>query len=223
MLHVQGASDGHDFQAKDKIIVEMSDTPRRNPLVAASNAGREETCRTDSDSLTTVVSACQRGDREAHRQLYDSCHQNIFRLAVRMVGLQDAADVTQQVFLQAFRSIGQFNGRSRFETWLYRLAVNESLQHLRRNRRWKHQTLDWEPMDESSQQGDDVEQKEVLDQALARIDPDLRAIFLLREVEGLSYHEIAEALQIPGGTVGSRLNRARRDLRQQLSELGFNL
>jgi RNA polymerase sigma-70 factor (ECF subfamily) len=206
-----------------KIIVEMSDTPRRNPLVATSNAGREETCRTDSDSLTTVVSACQRGDREAQRQLYDSCQQNIFRLAVRMVGLQDAADVTQQVFLQAFRSIGKFNGRSRFETWLYRLAVNESLQHLRRNRRWKHQTHDWEPMDESSQQGDEAERKELLDEALARIDPDLRAIFLLREVEGLSYHEIAEALQIPGGTVGSRLNRARRDLRQQLSELGFNL
>lgn len=208
--------------SKQKIIVEMSDAPRRNPLVAASNAGREEICRTDGDSLAAVVSACQGGDREAHRQLYDSCHQNIFRLAVRMVGLQDAADVTQQVFLQAFRSIGKFNGRSRFETWLYRVAVNESLQHLRRNRRWRHHELDWEPMDES-QHGEDTERKELLEQALAGIDPELRSIFLLREIEGLSYQEIADALQIPEGTVGSRLNRARRELQRHLSDLGYEL
>ena len=113
-----------------------------------------------------------------------------------MVGVQDAADVTQQVFLQAFRLIGQFGGRSRFETWLYRLAVNESLQHLRRNRRWRHRSLDWEPMDEA-QHADDADRKEQLERALAQIDPELRSIFLLREVEGLSYREIAEALQVP--------------------------
>lgn len=200
----------------------MSDTSRRNTHCSASNAGREETCRTDGDSLAVVVAACQNGDRAAQRQLYDACHQSVFGLAVRMVGLQDAADVTQHVFLQAFRSIGQFNGRSRFETWLYRLAVNESLQHLRRNRRWRHQGLDWEPMDESHHR-DDAERKELLEQALARIDPELRSIFLLREVEGLSYREIAEALAIPEGTVGSRLNRARRELKQHLSDLGFEL
>ena len=202
-------------------IAEMSDTSRRITSPPASNASSEETSRPEGDSLAAVVTACQQGDHAAQRQLYDSCQQNVFRLAVRMVGLQEAADVTQQDFLQAFRSIKKFNGRSRFETWLYRLAVNESLQQLRRMRRGKHQTLDWEPMDESHQ-GDDVERKEVLDLALSRIDPELRAIFLLREVEGLSYHDIAEALQIPEGTVGSRLNRARRDLRQHLTELGFH-
>ena len=202
-------------------IAEMRDTSRRIPDSPASNASSEGPSKAEGDLLAEVVMACQRGDHAAQRQLYDSCQQNVFRLVVRMVGRQDAADVTQQVFLQAFRSIEKFNGRSRFETWLYRLAVNESLQHLRRAKRGKHQTLDWEPMDES-QQGDDVERKEVLDLALARIDPQLRAIFLLREVEGLSYHEIADALQIPEGTVGSRLNRARRELRQHLSVLGID-
>ena len=67
--------------------------------------------------------------------------------------------------------------------------------------------------------GVDAERKELLEQALARIDPELRSIFLLREVEKLSYHEIADAMQIPEGTVGSRLNRARRELRQRLSDL----
>lgn len=203
------------------VIFKMPDESRRNPPVPASNLGREETCP-EGDSLAVVVTACQNGDRAAQRQLYDSCHQSVFRLAVRMVGLQDAADVTQQVFLQAFRSIGQFNGRSRFETWLYRLAVNESLQHLRRNRRWRHHELDREPMDET-QHGDDAERRELLEQALARLDPELRSIFLLREVEQLSYHEIAEALEVPEGTVGSRLNRARRELRRHLAVLGYDM
>jgi RNA polymerase sigma-70 factor (ECF subfamily) len=204
-------------------IREMTDAPRRNTRLAASKASRKEKpCGTGGGSLAAVVSACRKGDCAAHRQLYDSCHQSVFRLAVRMVGLQDAADVTQQVFLQAFRSIGQFNGRSRFETWLYRLAVNESLQHLRRDRRWRYHALDWEPMDESYH-GEDADRKELLERALARIDPELRSIFLLREVEGLSYQDIAEALEIPQGTVGSRLNRARRELKQHLSDLGYGL
>jgi RNA polymerase sigma-70 factor (ECF subfamily) len=203
-------------------IAELPGASRRSTPLPASKAGREDDCQLDGDSLAAVVTACQNGDRAAQRQLYDACHQSIFRLAVRMVSLQDAADVTQQVFLQAFRSIGQFNGRSRFETWLYRLAVNESLQHLRRSRRWRHQSLDCEPMDKS-QHGENAERKELLEQALARIDPELRSIFLLREVEGLSYRDIAVALEIPEGTVGSRLNRARRELKQHLSDLGFEL
>ncbi len=193
---------------------------RRESQMATTNLTNEETRRLDDDALVTVVSACQNGDRSAFRQLYDSCQQRVFRLAVRIVGLEDASDVTQQVFLQAFRSLRQFNGRSRFETWLYRMAVNESLQHLRRNRRWQYHVLDWEPMDESHP-GEDAVKKELLEQALARIDPELRSIFLLREVEGLSYHDIAEVLRIPEGTVGSRLNRARRELKQHLSDLGF--
>lgn len=195
-------------------ISEFSEVTRRITPMPASNTHE------DIDALTAVVKACQSGDRAAQRQLYDACHENVFRLAARMVGMQDAADVTQQVFLQTLRSLGQFNGRSRFKTWLYRLAVNEALQHLRRGQRWQFQTLEWEPMGEESNQ-DNAEQKELLEQALLRIDPELRSVFLLKEVEGLSYQQIAETLQIPEGTVGSRLNRARRELKQQLSDLGF--
>ena len=190
--------------------------------IDSSNTNAKEKSRTDDDSLDAIVAACQQGDRVAARRLYDACHQQVFRLAVRMVGPQDAADVTQQVFLQAFRSIGKFHGRSRFETWLYRLAVNEALQHLRRSKRSQHSSLDWEPMDETNH-GQDAERKDLLEQALVRIAPELRSIFLLREVEGLSYREIADALEISEGTVGSRLNRARRELKERLSELGMEL
>lgn len=157
----------------------------------------------------------------ARRQLYDACSEHVYRVAARVAGQQDAADVTQQVFLQAFRSIDKFDGRSRIETWLHRIAVNEALQHLRRNRRHKHSDLDWEPA-ESSETDQRTEQKEALERALANIDPELKSIFLLREVEDYSYHDIAESLHIPEGTVGSRLNRARRDLKRQLQEMGYS-
>lgn len=168
-----------------------------------------------------VVESCQNGDPTAQRQLYELSHQSIYRLMMRMVGIQDAADVTQQAFLQVFRKIGQFSGKSQIGTWMYRVAVNEALQHLRRIKRSRLRPLEHEPMDRTSDSHESVGDKQLLEQALALIDPDLRSAFLLREVEGLSYAEIAEALTIPAGTVGSRLNRARRELKQHLAELGW--
>jgi len=173
------------------------------------------------ETLAATVEACQRGDQVAQRRLYEASHQNVYRLMVRMVGLQDAADLTQQVFLQAFRKINQFSGRAEFGTWIYRVAVNEALQHLRRSKRLRLRVLEQEPMDLSPDNQENIADKELLEQALGRLEPDLRCAFLLREVEGLSYNEIAEALQIPEGTVGSRLNRARRELKQHLIELGW--
>lgn len=139
-----------------------------------------------------------------------------------MVGLQDAADLTQHVFLQVFGRIGQFSGRAQIGTWIYRVAVNEALQHLRRSKRSRLRTLAPEPIDLSPDSYVNVDDKELLEQALGRLEPDLRWGFLLREVEGLTYCEIAEALNISEGTVGSRLNRARRKLRQHLIELGWD-
>ena len=168
-----------------------------------------------------LISACRDGTRDAQRQLYESCHRQVYGLMVRMVGEQEAADATQQVFLQLFRKIDQFAGGSRFTTWMYRLATNEALQYLRKHRRWRHQPLVQEPTSNGPTMTQRHEQKEVLEQALARLEPELRAIFVLREVEGLSYREIAEATDIPEGTVGSRMNRARRQLQQHLSDLGW--
>ncbi len=187
----------------------MSDLPRRNTRLDASNLSGEPAPQADDGTLTAVVASCQQGDRAAYESLFNLCHPRVFRLCARLVGPQDAADVTQDVFLQLFRSLGQFSGRSRFGTWLYRLTVNEALQHLRRDRHRRHRTLDWEPVDDS-QLLNNAEQREMLQRALQRLDPELRTIFLLREMEELSYDEIAEVLEIPTGTVGSRLNRAAR-------------
>ncbi|MCH5374057.1 MAG: sigma-70 family RNA polymerase sigma factor, partial [Planctomycetes bacterium] len=96
--------------------------------------------------LSAILAGCRAGNREFQRQLYELYHHRIHRLMVRIVGLQDAADVTQQVFMQVFRKIGQFAGQAKFETWLYRVAVNEARQHLRKRGRHPTQPLVVEPV-----------------------------------------------------------------------------
>jgi RNA polymerase sigma-70 factor (ECF subfamily) len=177
--------------------------------------------RPSGDLLTVLAAGCQRQDRDAQRRLYEACSSRVFRLAGRMVGRQDAPDVVQEVFLKVFSTIGQFAGHSRFDTWLYRVTANECLQFLRRTKRRTCQPLAVEPRDRDSATRVQTPETELLAKALDRLDPQLRCIFLLREIEALSYHKIAAALAIPEGTVGSRLNRARTELKQSLLELGW--
>lgn len=172
--------------------------------------------------MAGTVTGCQQGDRQAQQQLYEHCHERVFRLLVRMVGHQDAPDLLQQVFLQVYSKIGQFSGRARFETWLYRIAINECLQFRRRSARVHYHMPADEPIDPSAEPALRAQQQELMERALGQLAPELRAIFLLREVEGLSYREIAATLQIKEGTVGSRLNQARSELRNILGELGWN-
>jgi RNA polymerase sigma-70 factor (ECF subfamily) len=167
-----------------------------------------------------IVVGCQLNDRNAQRQLYERFGQKVYGLMVRMAGADDATDLTQQVFLHVFKTIGQFTAQARFDTWLYRVATNEALQHLRRRKRHPTASLPEEPLDGRPDRTRTVELRELLDRALQRLDPQLRSLFLLRELEELSYHEISDVLGIPEGTVGSRLNRARGDLRKHLVALG---
>jgi RNA polymerase sigma-70 factor (ECF subfamily) len=209
--------------AERAFAMEISPSQRKQSSGASNHLESTASAGVDGrpPAMETLVPACQRGDQEAMRQLYELSHASIYRLMVRMVGPQDAADLTQQVYLQIYRNIGQFAGRSRFKTWLYRLAVNEALQFRRKDRKVQRYALDRELMDKSPGHRRLTEQKDLLEQGLARLEPQLRSIFLLREVEGLSYNEIAEALNISEGTVGSRLNRARRKLKEYLIELGW--
>lgn len=171
--------------------------------------------------LDDLVASCQAGSRDAQQQLYERCQQRVYRLLVRMVGQSEAGDVLQQVFLQVLREINRFDGRSRFETWLYRVTMNEALQHLRRQRRGRWISLVSDLVDHEPNHERHLDYKDLLEHALARLEPDLRALYLLREVEKQSYAEIAEATQIPEGTVASRLNRARQLLKQYLLESGW--
>lgn len=203
----------------------MALRPGRNSLATASKVVDRDAveCPSECDALEAIVLACQQGDAEAQHELYERCHQRVYRLVIRMVGVEAAPDVAQDTFLQTFRSLREFSGRSRFETWLYRIAVNECLQFLRRARREPCERLTREPEDRTPDMADHLQHRELLEQALAQIDPDLRSVFLLREIEGISYRDLAEALGIPEGTVASRLNRARTELQRLLRELGWEL
>ena len=174
-----------------------------------------------SGRLAEVLRGCCAGDRDAQRQLYELYHAQVYRLATRMVGREEGQDLVQQVFLQLFRKIGQFAGHAKFDTWLYRLATNEALQYLRKRKRWTFETLAVEPASSRASKTDRNEHSELLEAALGRLEPELRAVFILKELERLSYRDIASSVGIPEGTVGSRLNRARRELQKHLADLGW--
>lgn len=168
-----------------------------------------------------LLAKCRSGDREAQQQLYKRHHHSTYRLLTRMVGQIDADDVMQDVFLQVFRTLNQFSGQSQFETWIYRVTINQALQHLRKRRRSQCKPLEGDVMDRQTGHEHELEEKELLEHALGRLEPDLRAFFLLREVEKFSYAKISQVMQVPEGTVASRLNRARQLLKQHLVELGW--
>lgn len=154
-------------------------------------------------------------------RLYERCSGRVYALMVRIVGRQDADDAMQLAFMRVFRRLDQFAGGSSLETWIYRVATNEALQHLRRRKRDDVDSLIREPESPVSPSESRLEDAEMLDAGLAKLAPELRAVLTLKEVQELSYAEIADILDIPEGTVGSRLNRARRELRSELERLGW--
>jgi len=163
------------------------------------------------------------GDRDAQRLIYETCGGRVFHTVQRIVGSCDAADVTQDAFVNLFEKLSSFRHESAFTTWLHRLVVNQALQHLRKRGREMKKTR---PLPESgvadkspSSPNDEVD--ELLTEAMGRIEPELRLVFQLKAVDELSYAQIGEIVGIPEGTVGSRLNRARRELRSQLLQLGW--
>jgi RNA polymerase sigma-70 factor (ECF subfamily) len=164
-----------------------------------------------------LVDRCQEGDREAWRELYDRTVERVYRLLRRMTGNDhDAFDLAQETYVRALVRIDQFDGRSSVSTWLYRIAVNEALQFMRREKRTlKHlQTFVEQPAPEPL--ADPAMARIDVNEALESLAPSDRVILLLRYQEGLDYRAMAEVLDCADGTVASRLNRARQRLRELL-------
>jgi RNA polymerase sigma-70 factor (ECF subfamily) len=171
-----------------------------------------------ADDLASIIAGCRAGDRRAQQRLYERYHRRLYALAARMVGPADAADVVQEIFLRVFARIGSFRGEAAFFSWLYRVAVNECLRHLRR-RSTPLQPFTEEPVCGSPGPHRVLEQADLLERALQELKPPLRAVFWLREGEGLSYEQIAEVLEIAPGTVASQLSRARGVLQAFLRDV----
>jgi RNA polymerase sigma-70 factor (ECF subfamily) len=184
-----------------------------------------------SDELT-LVQAAKSGDVSAFEELVRRYDRNVFRIAQHITqNREDAEDVVQDAFLKAYSNLAQFQGQSKFYTWLVRIAVNEALMKLRRRRPERTVSLDeevkteedsvprevadWSPNPE--QQYSQAELREILSRTIQGLPPGFRTVFVLRDVEGLSTEETAEALELSIPAVKSRLLRARLQLRERLS------
>ena len=191
--------------------------------------------KTDYAALDDVDLArlCANGHREAARHLITANNQRLFRAAWSILKDRgEAEDAVQAAYLSAFAAIGQFEGRSSLSTWLTRITVNEALGRLRsdRSRRERLQAEGVTVLDtyrEKLMAGSDSpapdaaaareQLRRMLERAVAELPDAFRTVFVLREVEGLSGEETAEALRIPAATVKTRLLRARRRLQQALA------
>ena len=168
------------------------------------------------------VQQAQQGDRAALDRLLRANYDRMFAVCRRLTGNDaDAADACQEALLSIVRNLDKFDGRSRFATWAYRVAVNASLDELRRRRRRARpdERLVEARSDEPDPTPDpsiSISDRLALDAALATLSPDFRAAVVLRDVAGLDYAEIAEALDIPPGTVRSRIARGRAALAESL-------
>jgi RNA polymerase sigma-70 factor, ECF subfamily len=198
------------------------------PGTGCSRARVESAVRREDDELVRSLRA---GDESAYETLLLRFQQPVYNLAFRLLNDPgDASDVVQEVFLKVFRNVTHFRRQSSLKTWIYRITVNEA----HNQRRWffRHRSrevgLDDEPEQIRTRNVPDSERSpfdctfdrerhELIEGAFARINPLFREAVVLRDVEDLSYEEIAEVLQISLGTVKSRILRGREALREELT------
>ncbi len=170
-----------------------------------------------------LIQACQAGDRTAFRSLFESHKDRVYTLAMHYCrDPAQAEDITQEVFLELFHSLRQFRRQAAFSTWLHRIVVNRCLNARRRDRRWtdleETPARAWTARERQEESYGQQQLAEAIEDAMQRLDPELRLLLALRYREELSYAEIAEATDCSIGTVSSRLNRAHRRLGKQLWE-----
>ena len=173
-----------------------------------------------------LISRARGGDREAFGALVEQYRDNVYRLAYRMCGnAYDADEAAQEAFVAAWRALPNFRGDAKFSTWLYRLTTNAAIDVMRREKR--HQTVGDGEMMELADDADSPqetverpEQQEAVQKALSTLSEEYREVLLLRYMEELDYAEIAEVLQLPSGTVKSRINRAKAALKTALLKSG---
>ena len=183
---------------------------------------------------SVLVERCRQGDSAALERLILKYQKRIYNVILRMCrNTDDAAELTQETFVKIIQKINEFEGRSNFYTWAFRIAVNLTLNYCQRGSRLDLKSLDREEVDRSRQTRrklkelltDDscpdpavlAQNKELCDivmQSLMQLDDAHRAVIVLRDIEGMNYARIAEVLDIELGTVKSRISRARSNLRK---------
>lgn len=197
----------------------------------AAVAGASKASEADRDA--ELVARVQNGDVRAYDELVLKYRERLFAIVYNLTSnREDAADITQDVFIKAFSSITRFKGHSAFFTWLYRIAVNTTLSHLKKNRLRRFfslesineegassEVLDTLAVKHKTEKGALLnELQEKLNDALQKLSPKHRTVVILFEIEGLSHQEISEVMGCSVGTVRSRLHYAKQQLQAYLKD-----
>ena len=188
-----------------------------------------------------LVDRARKGDRDAFRILFERYHRRAYALAFGVLRHQeDALDVVQDAFIKAHKYLDKFEGNSSFYTWLYRIVMNLAIDHLRKHRRVKPVDFDEIKLGDALDAAEDspllpkilgsnpgraLVDKEIrgrIDAALDELSDNHRAVLIMRELEGLSYEEMAKAMGCSKGTIMSRLFHARRNMQKRLIDLVEN-
>ena len=203
-------------------------------MLCLSNIIDNKSLITGDDDLQFVI-LCQKGDTEAFAELVERHQKKMLNIAYRMLGdYDDACDTVQEAFLAAYKSINKFKAEARFSTWLYRIVVNYTKNRLKQRKSLaQHECAS---IDESGEKqngcatclsavntggnsGEQLEQREReahVQKCITALDVEYREVLVMRDIQGFSYEEIRDVLQIPDGTVKSRLSRARSALKDCL-------
>jgi len=176
---------------------------------------------------TQLISRCQQGDQEAFKEIFDRYQKKVYRIAYGVVRhREEALDIVQEVFVKLFHSIKNFKGRSHFYTYLYRMVMNTAIDHSRKMGKQIISSLDeegsFEPSEEIEKWPEKIllqkELEEKVNGAMGKLPAEQRAAIIFREVEGLSYQEMADAMECSIGTVMSRLHYARKRMQELLKD-----
>ncbi len=188
----------------------------------------EEEAKESSDQQEwALIKRCQSGDSHAMEQIVRQYQNQVYNIAYGILGNpEDAQDLSQDVFLCVWEKIGQFQFKSRFSTWLYRIVTNLSINEKNRQRRRQTFPMEmddsqaWTPIHSVTPEKEVLlaEKHEMLHTALAQLKPDYRKILVLREMENMAYDELAKVLGCSIGRVKSRLHEARMELRKILQQ-----
>jgi RNA polymerase sigma-70 factor, ECF subfamily len=167
-----------------------------------------------------LIKAVKKGDEKAFHELVENYQQMIIGTALGFVGnLDDAHDITQEVFIEIYRSINSFRADSSLSTWIYRITITRSLNHIRREKRHKEQIIaDIDIREETSDPLEDADRKKILHLAISSLPKNQQIAFTLHNYEDLSYKQIAQIMQRSISSVESLIFRARKNLQKKLWE-----
>lgn len=181
------------------------------------------------EAIDTLIASCLGGDQSAWEEIVRQHRRKVFNIAYKFTGRHDEAeDLTQDIFLKIFKSLHTFDRRANFQTWLVSVSRNLCIDHYRSVRK-ERETIDRDvdageltpsaPGQNAYQALEQADRVELLRKAMAELPPSLREAVVKRDLQELSYQEIADQLNLPEGTVKSRINRGRTELARQVQRI----